>query len=106
MKDLILSDGLLSISCRALTAATRFDASTKALARLSLFKFSIVSRCVLNNGEYNYLNQGFTKIANSNVATESLKFKYRIGCLLNCARESRNEITHEATLGSIDGFDK
>ena len=101
------SDGIFGIFGRTLTVATRFDASTKALARLPLFKLAIVSRSVLNDDEYNRLIQNVTKkFSNLNRAIESLKLNGDIGCLLTCARESRNELIHETTLGSIEGFDK
>lgn len=55
------SDEIFSIFGRALTVATRFDASTKALARLPLFKLTIASRNTISDEEYNQLTQAITK---------------------------------------------
>ncbi len=101
-----LSDEIFGIFGRALTVATRFDASTKILARFPLFKLAIVHRSILSDDEYNQLIQNVTKkYSNLNRAIESLKLNDNINDLLTRARESRNELVHESTLGFIEGFD-
>lgn len=100
------SDEIFSIFGRALTVATRFDASIKTLARLPLFKLAIVSRSTLSDDEYKQLVQNVSKkYSNLSRAIESLKLNEDISDLLTHARESRNELVHEATLGFIEGFD-
>ncbi|MGL1957721.1 MAG: hypothetical protein OCD00_10435 [Colwellia sp.] len=100
------SDEIFAILGRALTVATRFDTSTKALARLPLFQSVIVKGYTLNADEYNELVQSIhKKYKNLNRAIESLKLNKGIEELLTQARESRNELIHGTTLGSIEGFD-
>lgn len=100
------SDEIFSVFGRALTIATRFDASTKTLARLPLYKLAVVGRNTLSDDEYNQLIQNVSKKhSNLNRAIDSLKLNEDINNLLTHARESRNELIHEATLGYIGGFD-
>ena len=101
------SDEVFSVFGRALTVATRFDASTKTLARLPLFKMAAVTRNSISDDEYNQLIQAISKnYSNLNRAIESLKLNEDISDLLTHARDSRNELVHESTLGFIGGFDK
>ena len=100
------SDEIFAIFGRALTVATRFDASTKALARLPLFKLAIVAKHALIDEEYNELVQTINKrYKNLNRAIESLKKNADVEDILTQARESRNKLIHEATLGATEGFD-
>lgn len=100
------SDEIFSIYGRALTIATRFDSSCKALARLPLFKVSIVAKYALSNDEYdNMVRKINNKYKNLNRAIESLNFKGDLKQVLTDARESRNELIHETTLRAGEGFD-
>ncbi len=100
------SDEIFSVFGRALAVATRFDASTKTLARLPLFKLAIVSRSILSDDEYNQLIQSILKKHSIlNNAIKSLRPNEDINNLLTNARDSRNELVHETTLGCIEDFD-
>lgn len=100
------SDDIFAIFGRALTVATLFDTSTKTLARLPLFKISVLAKHTLDDDEYEKIVQKISKkYKNLNRAIESLQFDEDIEELLQQARESRNELIHEATLGTTKGFD-
>ena len=100
------SDEIFAIFGRALTVATRFDASTKALARLPFIKVAIVEKPALNDEEFNKLVQTINKkYKNLNRAIFSLKLNEDIKGLLTQARESRNELIHEVTLGTTENYE-
>jgi hypothetical protein len=100
------SDEIFSIFGRALTIATRFDSSCKTLARLPLIKISVIGKYALSNDEYdNMVCIINNKYKNLNRAIESLNFKDDHKQILSDARESRNELIHEKTLGASEGFD-
>lgn len=100
------SDDIYSIFGRALTIATRFDSSCKALARLPLAKASLIGAHALNNDEYDQVIENiFNKHKNLNRAIDSLGFNGDIKAILTNAREARNELMHEGTLGVEMGFD-
>lgn len=100
------SDDIFAVLGRALTVATRFDASTKVLARLPLYRFSIVAKSLFEdeedeqlidkiNSEYKYLNKAIKK----------LKPKGETKKIIKGAIEARNTFIHESTIGCINGFD-
>src|SRR5690606_20280208 len=92
---------------RAMTVATRFDASCKLLARLPLFRIAIATKPVLNDEQFDRLLTSVqSKYKNLNRAIGSLGFNGSIGDVLTKARESRNELIHEAALGAEMGFDR
>jgi hypothetical protein len=100
------SDEIFSIFGRALAIATRFDSATKSLARLPLFKQAVIAKTALSDDEFHSLVENITKrYKNLNRAIESLKLDSSIEDLLTKARESRNELIHESTLGVTEGFD-
>jgi len=100
------SDEIFAILGRALTVATRFDASTKTLARLPSFKLLPLIKSKLDDDEYEkILEKISSKYKNLNRAIESLQPKEDNDELLRQARESRNELIHEASLGATKGFD-
>ena len=100
------SDEIFSIIGRALTTATRFDSTCKTLARIPLYKISLFTKHELSSNEY---DQIIKKISNNyknlNRAIKSLKLNENIETVLTSARESRNELIHETTLGIGEGFD-
>lgn len=101
------SDEIFSIFGRALAIATRFDSATKSLARLPLFRQAVMAKTVLSEDDFHSLVDNITKHhKNLNRAIESLKLNSDIEDLLTKARESRNELIHESTLGFIEGFDR
>lgn len=100
------SDDIFAVLGRALTVATRFDASTKVLARLPLYKVSIVAKSLFEdeedeqlidriNSEYKYLNRAIKK----------LKPKGETKKIIKNAIEARNTFIHESSIGCINGFD-
>jgi hypothetical protein len=100
------SDEIFAIFGRVLTVCTRFDASSKTLARLSLFKISVLAKHRLDDDEYKEMVQKISdKYKNLSDAINSLKFDKDIKPILDDAITSRNELIHEATLGAIEGFD-
>ncbi|TLS81269.1 hypothetical protein FD722_15640 [Photobacterium damselae subsp. damselae] len=100
------SDEIFGIFRRALAIATRFDSSTKSLARLPLLKQAFVAKAVVSEEYFNKLVEGISnRYKNLNRAVESLNLDSSIEDLLTKARESRNELIHESTLGHIEGFD-
>lgn len=100
------SDEIFAIFGRVLTLATRFDSTCKTLARQPLYKVLLITKHSLSNDEYNEMVQKISnKYNNTNRAIESLKPTEDIKVILNEARESRNELIHEATLGDMSGFD-
>jgi len=100
------SDDIFSIFGRALSVATRFDTSCKALARFPSYKISILGKHMLSDVEY---AEVATNISNSyknlNRAIDSLKLGDDIKQVLTKVREARNELIHEATIGACNGFD-
>lgn len=100
------SDEIFAIFGRVLTVATRFDASTKTLARLPLFKVSVLVKHTLDDDGYEKIVEKISnKYKNLNRAIESLQLNEDIEELLNQARESRNELIHEIALGATKAFD-
>jgi len=100
------SDEIYSIYGRALTVAARFDSNCKALARLPLFKASLIAKYALNEEQYSEMVKKVnSKYKNLNRAIESLKFDDDLEVILSNAREARNELIHETPLGSENGFD-
>jgi len=100
------SDDIYSIFGRALTTATRFDSSCKTLARLPLVKVSLMTKHALSNNEYDPVIENIiNKYKNLNRAIDSLGFNGDIKDILTDAREARNELMHEGTLGVEMGFD-
>jgi hypothetical protein len=100
------SDQIFAIFGRALTVATCFDASTKTLARLPLFEISILAKHTLDDDAYEKMVKKVSnKYKNLNQAIESFQCDEDIEKILHQARESRNELIHEATLGALNGFD-
>lgn len=100
------SDEIFSIFGRALAIATRFDSATKSLAILPLFKQAVVGKTGLSEDDFHSLVENITKhYKNLNRAIGSLKLNSKIEDLLIKARESRNQLIHESTLGAIEGFD-
>ena len=100
------SDEIFAILGRALTVATRFDSTCKNMSRLPLYKTSLITKYALSNNEYNEMIQKISnKYNNLNRAIKSLKLNEDIETVLNDARESRNELIHEATLVATSGFD-
>lgn len=100
------SDEIFSIFGRALAIATRFDSITKSLARLPLFKQAVVAKTILSEDEFHSLvNDVSKRYTNLNRAIGSLKLDSNIEDLLTKARESRNELIHESTLGVIERVD-
>ncbi|WP_332405622.1 hypothetical protein [Vibrio metschnikovii] len=100
------SDDIYSIFGRALTVATRFDASTKALARRSLLPVAMAERQIANGEDQDKIFEYIiNKYKNLNRAIDSLNFKGDVKDILTNAREARNELIHEGTLGAYNGFD-
>ena len=99
------SDDIYSIFGRALTVATRFDASVKSLARRPLMPVVAIARQVLSVEEQDKVfEKVISKYNNLNRAIDSLGFKGDVKDVLTKARESRNELMHEGTLGACTGF--
>jgi hypothetical protein len=102
----VFSDEIFAIFGRVLTVATRFDSSTKTLARLPLFKVSVLIKYTLDDDEYEEMVQKISKsYTNLNRAIQDLQLNQDIKDILHQARLSRNELIHEATLGATKGFD-
>ena len=71
-----------------------------------MFKLATVNKSTLSDDEYSQLIQTISKkYSNLNRAIQSLKLNDDINDLLIYAREARNELIHESTLGFIEGFD-
>tara|TARA_R110001583_G_scaffold49116_1_gene153863 strand:+ start:34559 stop:35083 length:525 start_codon:yes stop_codon:yes gene_type:complete len=100
------SDDIFAVLGRALTVATRFDASTKVLARLPDFKVSVLGKWSITDDEYNeVLDTIALKYKILNNAILSLNTNEDLLSILTVAREARNEFIHESTIGCINGFD-
>ena len=101
------SDAIFAVLGRALTISTRFDASTKVLARLSPLKSVILIKSSLSEEDYDDLVSFiFEKFKNLNNAINALGNNVDVKSVLTKARKSRNEFIHEATLGFNNGFDR
>jgi len=100
------SDDIYSIFGRALTVATRFDSSCKVLARRPLHPAAVIAKQFLSTEEYDKVcDKIASKYKNLKRAIDSLGFEGDVEDILTDAREARNELIHEGTLGADMGFD-
>ena len=100
------SDEIYAVLGRAITIAARFDASCKVLARSPFIRVAIATKSALVESEFeDVLSKIQGKYKNLNRAIDSLGVTGTAEEILTRARECRNELIHEAPLGSEVGFD-
>lgn len=100
------SDEIYAVFGRAVTIATKFDTSCKHLAGMICLNFCIKSNPNFSNDQLvELIEKTQTKYKNLNEATQSIGFTTSISEILKNARESRNQLIHEATIGAESGFD-
>ncbi|MCF2829766.1 MULTISPECIES: hypothetical protein [unclassified Pseudoalteromonas] len=100
------SDEIYSIFGRALTIATRFESSCKALANSEQFRFLATAKRYISDDEFHHRLKNISKKhKNLHRAIVSLGYEQDINNILSEAREARNKLIHTATLDASDGFD-